>query len=239
MFYCDAHIHLLPRMDNGPHSLGESLAMLDTLQRVRTRRLVLTPHFDCRTETCAHFLSRRKESYGILRKQAGPLLNRVKCLLSAQVYLCPGVSKLPLLERLCITNTRCLPFELPLSGIDRHTMAELAHIMHKRKLTPIITCAERYFLMYKPQDYEILSNLPHTVYQFTARALCDKPILYEAVRLLHTGHTVIIGSNAHGADHRGPIDEKMMEMLENQCGKGVFQALSLKTAAFFKDAFSD
>ena len=239
MFYCDAHIHLLPHMDNGSFSLDESLAMLEVLQRVRTRQLVLTPHFDCRSETCAHFLSRRKESYSLLRKKAGSLLHRMKCLLSAEVYLCNGISKLALLERLCITNTRCLPLELPLSGFNRQMMAEMAHILHKRKLTPMITCTERYFLMYSQQDYAVLANLPGTIYQFTARALCDKPILYEAVRLLHTGHIVVVGSNAHGMDRRGPVDEKMMEIIENQCGKSVFEALSLKTAAFLKDAFEN
>ncbi|MBQ8175283.1 MAG: hypothetical protein IJ009_07790 [Clostridia bacterium] len=238
MFYCDAHIHLLPHMDNGPRTIDESLSMLEILQRVRTRKLILTSHFDMRSETCAHFISRRKESFTKLRNQAGPLIRHMKMLLSAEVYLTQGVSRLPLLERLCISHTRCLPLELPLAGFDRHMMAEFAHLLHKRKIIPIISATERYFLMYSQRDYETLSGLPNVVYQFTANALQNKDILYEAIRLLHTGHSVILGSNAHGYDHRMPVDEKTEEFITKSCGASVFQAFSLKTASYFKDAFS-
>ena len=165
-------------------------------------------------------------------------MHRMKLLLSAEVYLTQGVSHLPLLERLCIPHTRCLPLELPLAGFDRQMMAEFAHILHKRKLIPIISATERYFLMYNQRDYETLASLPNSVYQFTANALQEKAILYEAIRLLHTGHTVILGSNAHGTDHRTPVDEKTEEFITSSCGESVFQAFSLKTAAYFKDAFS-
>ena len=225
-------------MDNGPQTIDESLAMLEILQRVRTRRLIVTPHFDHRFETCAHFLSRRKDSYSDLRKHAGPLLHRMKLLLSAEVYLSPGVSHLPLLDRLCIPNTRCLSIELPLGSFNRHMMAEIAHLLHKRKIIPIITATERYFLMYSKQDYETLTGLPNTVYQFTVNALHNKDILHEAIRLLHTGHYVVLGSNAHDSVRRKPIDEETERFITSECGSTVFEAFSLKTAAYFKDAFS-
>ena len=238
MFYCDAHIHLLPHMDNGPRSVDESVLMLQTLKQAHTRQLILTPHYDWRDETCAHFLSRRKESHSVLHKAAGHLMHRTKCLLSAEVYLTKGVSRLPLLEKLCIPCTRCLPLELPLSGFDRQMMAEIAHMIHKRKIIPIISATERYFLLYNRNDYTTLASLPNTVYQFTANALQNKDVLHEAVRLLNTGHTVILGSNAHGSEHRRPVDQEMEDFIHTGCAPSVFEAFALKTAAYFADAFS-
>ena len=116
-------------------------------------------------------------------------------------------------------------------------MAEITHLLHKRKITPIISATERYFLMYSQKDYATLAELPNTVYQFTAHALQNKDILHEAIRLLHAGKHVILGSNAHGTDRRAPIDEEAEQILAQTCGTAVFQAFSLKTAAYFKDAF--
>ena len=212
--------------------------MLEVLRDACTRQAILTPHFDHRTETCAHFLSRRKAAYIELKKSAGPLMRRLKLLLSAEVYLTEGVSRLPLLDRLCIPGTRCLPIEMPLSRFDRHSMAEIAHLLHKRKITPVISATERHFLLYNRQDYEKLTSLPDTVYQFTANALQNTDIMHEAVRLLNMGKTVILGSNAHNAVTRRPVDEACERYIATGCSRSVFLAFSLKTAAYFKDAFS-
>ena len=238
MLYCDAHIHILPRMDNGPSDVYESLSMLSIMKASHTKRLIATPHFDPEIETCASFLRRRRESLESLKKAATTELKRMQLLLSAEVRLCKGVSRLPLLEKLAIPHTRLVPFELPLAGFDRQMMLEFAHIIQKRKIVPVICNTERYFIMYEKDHYEKLRSLPYAVFQFGTTAFCDRNIFYEAVRLVNAGHTVLLGSNAHGLFRRPPFDEKSLDKIKQNSFETTFKLLALKTDSYLRNSFS-
>ena len=238
MLYCDAHIHILPHMDNGPRDVYESLSMLSLMKASHTKRLIATPHFDPDIETCASFLRRRRESFENLKKAATSELRHMQLLLSAEVRLCTGVSRLPLLEKLAIPNTHLVPFELPLAGIDRQTMLELAHIIQKRKIVPVICNTERYFIMYEKDHYEKLCSLPYAVFQFGTTALCDRNIFYEVVRLANKERTILLGSNAHGLHRRPPFDEKSADKIRQNSLETTFKLLAIKTDSYLRGSFS-
>ncbi len=238
MLYCDAHIHILPQMDNGPRDVYESLSMLSVMKASHTKRLIATPHFDPDIETCASFLRRRRESYEKLKKAATNELTRMQLLLSAEVRLCKGVSRLPLLEKLTIPNTHLVPFELPLAGFDRQMALELSHMMQKRKIVPVLCNAERYFIMYEKDHYEKLRSLPYAVFQFGTTALCDRNVFYEVVRLVNAGRTVLLGSNAHGLFRRPPFDEKLLDKIRQNSFEATFKLLALKTDSYLRGSFS-
>lgn len=227
-------------MDNGPQRPEESISMLRILKNARTRRIIVTPHFDPQMESCSTFLLRRKESFELLRKSAPvDALERMHLLLSAEVTLCPGVSRIPQIEKLLIPHTRCLPISLPIGKYTKECVTEISHLLHKRKIIPIICSLERYFLMYSKEDYKNLVSLPYTVFQIGTMALGNREIVYEAARLVNTGHTVLLGSNAHGAIRRPPLDEHTASKIKQQCGETVFKILALHTDAYFHKAFSN
>lgn len=204
--YCDAHVHLLPGMDNGPANPAEALAMLRMMQDSGTHRAVITPHFYHDQETVTAFLARRKEALRSLMTIADPI-QRFVFLLSAEVHISPGVSRLPLLERLLIPHTRFLPVELPLGALEDFAIRELSHLIHKRNIQPIICQCERHFILYSQPDYEKLISLPHTLYEFSANALFNDDVVTKIVRLITSNHTVLLGSNAHNASDRSPADK--------------------------------
>ena len=238
MLYCDAHIHILPKMDNGPADAYESLAMLSLMKTAYTKRLIATPHFDPEVESCASFLRRRRESLDMLKKAATTELKRMQLLLSAEVRLCKGVSRLPLLEKLVIPNTRLVPFELPLAGLDRPMLLELAHMMQKRKIVPVICNTERYFIMYEKDHYEKLRSLPYVVFQFGTNALHDRSIFYEIVRLANEGRTILLGSNAHGLLRRPPFDQNSLDKIKQNSFGSTFKLLAIKTDSYLRGSFS-
>ena len=237
MLYCDAHIHILPKMDNGPRDVYESLSMLSVIKTSHTKRLIATPHFDPEIETCASFLRRRRESFEELKKASTNELKRLQLLLSAEVRLCKGVSRLPLLEKLAIPNTRLVPFELPLGGFDRQMMLEFAHMMQKRKIIPVICNTERYFIMYERDHYEKLRSLPHVVFQFGTTSFSDRNVFYEAVRLTNEGRTVLLGSNAHGLQRRPPFDENSMDKIRQNSFETTFRIMAIKTDSYLRNSF--
>lgn len=104
MYYCDAHIHLLPNIDNGP-SLPVAVDMFRELKRENFRQAIATPHYDPQLEDCHRFLRRRRERYNELIDALQDDYTRFHLLLSAEVHICPGVSLVSQLDKLCIPGT--------------------------------------------------------------------------------------------------------------------------------------
>lgn len=234
--YCDAHIHLLPDLDNGPCAASEALFMLRAMQDNGCRHAVLTPHFYHDRETVSSFLSRRNTAFASLLSLAEPI-SRFLFALSAEVHISPGVSRLSQLERLLIPHTRFLPVELPIGRLDDFVIRELSHIIHKRNIQPIICQTERHFLLYTSADYEKLVSLPHALYAFSAPALLNRDIITEIVRLVTSDHRVLVGSNAHNMQDRRPIDRDLEDEISRHSAT-VYKMLCLQTAAYLKPAFS-
>lgn len=223
-------------MDNGPVNPDEALSMLRMMRDNGTHRAVITPHFYHDRETVTAFLSRRKEALAALTAAASPI-KRFQFLLSAEVHISPGVSRLPLLERLLIPHTRFLPVELPLGCLEDFAIRELSHIIHKRSIQPIICQCERHFILYSQADYEKLSSLPHTLYSFSANALFNDDVVTKAVRLITANRTVLLGSNAHDSKDRPPVD-KAFEQKISQNRATVYKILCQETENTLNSAFS-
>ncbi len=234
--YCDPHIHLLPNIDNGPQTMEESLRMLAILKECKTHRAVLTPHFDPDSESITSFLGRRQIAERHFRESAS--LSRFRYLLSAEVAIVPGIAHDSKIEKLLIPHTRYLPISLPVGRLDTYIIRELAHMLHKRKIKPIICQTERHFLFYSKEDYERLITLPYTTFLFSAPSMADSKIFQEVLRLHVRGHEVMIGSNAHDACTRPPETENLLRAISAHHGERLYHSLCLHTNAVLDVAFS-
>ena len=67
MRYIDFHTHILPEMDDGAKSVGESLEILKTAHLSGAQTVLLTPHFLTR-EPVPDFCARRNSKYALLKK---------------------------------------------------------------------------------------------------------------------------------------------------------------------------
>ena len=237
--YCDGHIHILHKIDTGPAFVEESVTMLRMMQYRGVRRLVLTPHYNMDRESISVFLSRRQKSYReFLAAVRAAELYKPHCVLTAEVDFMPGISRAAHLEKLLVPHTQYLPIDLPLGRFDKWMMAELAHLMHKRKIHPIICNSERHLIYANDVDAEKLFGLPYTVYQFSWRALTKRELSYRIFRLIQSGKTVIFGSNAHAPVGRAPEDGLLEDNIVRLHGEAVYKSLQLRTNAFFDQAFS-
>ncbi len=234
--YCDPHIHLLPNLDNGPQTVEESLRMLSILKEHKTHRAILTPHYDPDQESIAAFLARRKIAERQFLQAAS--LSRFHYVLSAEVAITPGISHAQKLEKLLIPHTRFLPVSLPVGRLDTYVIRELAHMLHKRNIRPIICETERHFLFYTKEDYERLTTLPYTTFLFSAPAMADSALFQEVLRLHVRGCEVIVGSNAHDSSTRPPETEDLIRAIALHHGERLYHSLALRTNAVFDPAFS-
>lgn len=231
--YYDAHIHLLPGIDNGP-CLDVAAEMLRILKRERCRLAIATPHFYIDRESCSSFLRRRREKYQELRAALPDECKRFRLLLSAEVFLSEGISQAPQLHKLCIPGTRYLPIELPMGKFEDWMMREISNILHKKHLHLLVCHLERYHFMYSPTDYKRLCGLPNTIYQVSANALLQTEISHDVIRLSLAGKTVILGSNAHNALDRPPISEALVNKITSMGGETAYRLAHDQTIQLFR-----
>ena len=230
--FTDIHLHLLPGMDNGPARPWESERMFDLLYANGVRAAVLTPRFDADRETIDAFLIKRRLSYAKLKEILGEKAHHFGFYLSAEAVLTSGLSSLPSLPSLCIPKTNILPLSLPIS--DRLTpdiMKELAFLIQKRKLRPLLCHIERPYLFYSEKEFDRLLSLPSSLFQVSAHALSDSRFAFLLFRKISEGKEILLGSNGHNARSRPPL--LFPEPLPEGISKRTLLALARRTHLLF------
>ncbi len=204
--FADAHVHLLPRIDNGPCRLWEAEDMLRAMYAAKVRAAVLTPHFNADDEGIAEFTVRRKLAFTSLLQAVPDLRRNFRFFLSAETELVPGVSSLRDLSELCIPKTRYLPVTLPIGTyIPPEIMREIATLIQKRKIYPLICHLERYITFYKEKELQKLLSLPCAIFCISPAGLdCDDTARL-IFRNLQAGKRFLIGSNGHNTRSRPPV----------------------------------
>ena len=64
----DWHSHVLPALDDGSHSIAQSLEMLTMLKEQGVDTVIATPHFYANDESVEKFLERRERSARALKR---------------------------------------------------------------------------------------------------------------------------------------------------------------------------
>ncbi len=168
------------------------------------RIFVATPHFDHERESVSEFLLRRRLSISSLREAFGKDFRYLHLLPSAEVILSPGVGMLPELPHLAIPGTDLLPVLFPIGDrIPEDAMREIAVILQKRRLTPLLCHAERAFPFYGERFLELLCR-QNIAFLFTPYALTDTALATLLMQALRRGARLFLGSNAHDLEGRPP-----------------------------------
>ena len=173
--FCDAHCHLLPRMDTGPSDVAESIAMIKAMSEAGTRQILVVAHYDPRCgKTVSSYLKQRAARQKQLNHAISLHLSRsLHMRYAAQIPLLPGISHSPHLMKLCVEGTNLLPITVYESTMKRWMIKDIAHMVQKRNITPIICHMERYALIFSDHDFKALASLPQTLFQLSAAALTD------------------------------------------------------------------
>lgn len=237
--YCDGHIHILPGLDTGPLFVGESMEMLRVMQDQGIRRMVAASHYNMQRESVADYLARRKISYRTFMNAARDEgLSKPHCIPVAEVDFMPDISRVPNLERLVIPNTRYMLIDLPIGKISTWMMRELAHMIQKRKIYPIVCNTERHLIYDDESEQKRLFSLPYTAYQVCWNAMVDREFASRIIRLYQEGKNIIFGTNAHNASSRPPKMRHIEQCIVKNYGETLYKKFQLNTNAFYDPAFS-
>lgn len=134
----DIHTHLLPGVDDGSKSVGQSVDVLDAFTNAGVETVVCTPHLDASAAHAAPFDDHRARLAELIA--AAP--PGIALLSGWEIMLdCPGV---PLTDpRLCLGSSNALLVEFPRQVLPPNSTTELFRLRTSGR-TPVVAHPERY-----------------------------------------------------------------------------------------------
>jgi len=137
----DYHCHILPALDDGCHTVEESVAMARRLVAAGVSRVYCTPHcisglYDFSAEQVRAAVAALQQVFDV---EGIPLL-----LETGMEYYLDDFFPDRLEQPMTLGKTNLLLFELP-SSADARMLPEAARAIKKRGLTPLLAHPERYF----------------------------------------------------------------------------------------------
>lgn len=223
----DFHTHILPGIDDGSHSVEESLEMLRLEMSQGVDTIFLTPHFYAQEQYPEQFLKRRERAMEQLQN-AIPYDEAVpNFVLGAEVMYYPGMSKWEQLPRLALGQTGYILIEMPGNRVPGGAMRELEEIYMQRNLIPILAHVERYFQPLRIRELmDQLEDLP-VLLQLNGTYLIDRHTRKHAISLLKQGRVQLIGSDCHSLDWRKPCMDNVRKILDESLDDRTLQTLSM------------
>lgn len=215
----DFHSHVLPGIDDGSHSVEESLAMLKMEQDQGISRVVATPHFYANHDRPSQFLKRREESWEKLMEAAEDVGETPEILLGAEVHFFPGISDMEQLPELTIGGKQCILLEMPQSPWTEKMYREIGNIYFKQGIVPVIAHIDRYIQPFRTYGIpERLEDLPVMV-QANAGFFLRPATKRMAIRMLRKNQIHLLGSDCHNLQNRPPRLGEAAEWIRNKLGE--------------------
>ena len=209
----DFHTHILPKMDDGSSSSGESVRMLRASVSGGVTCIVLTPHFLAERESPERFLVRRKQC--MERLQTVWTEKSPRLIPGAETAYFDGISSMDALPGMCLGNSRCLLLEMPFCPWTERMISEVRYLSERGGYRIVLAHAERYLRFQKSDVFERLTDCGVRM-QMNAGFVIDLRTRRKALRLLKEGRVHLLGSDSHNMEYRPPNLGKACRILREK-----------------------
>lgn len=215
----DFHSHILPGIDDGSASLGESVQLLRLEAAQGVSHVLLTPHFYAAQDTPEQFLRRREQAYLRLCEEMQRHADLPQISLGAEVSFFPGMSESECLPLLTLAGGKCILIEMPPAPWPERVYRELDQIWLLQGIIPVIAHIDRYigpFRTYRiPQR---LARLPVLV-QANGSFFLNRATAGMAMRMLKADRIHLLGSDCHNLTDRKPNLDAVAARIRGKLGE--------------------
>ena len=218
----DYHTHILPHMDDGSRSSGDSIRMLTALKEQGVDTVCLTPHFFGKKESPDRFLKRRQETYEHLKNKLPADMPQL--LLGAEVKYYHGVSRMEKLPLLRLEGTRILLLEMPFSHWNDDAVSEVLELQNSGEITVMLAHIERYLIWQERSTWlRLLEN--GVLMQSNAEFFFTPVVRSQAVKMYRQGRVHFLGTDTHNLTTRGPHMDLALRTIERRLGTDAVRQL--------------
>ena len=212
----DIHTHILPGMDDGAASSGESCAMLRALKEQGVGAIIATPHFKGHRDTLQGFFARRDACYErLMQHYDGEVMPEI--YLGAEVRYFKGITESPDFPKLALGKSSYILLEPPYGAFPDGMAAELKNFVNLGGGKLIIAHVDRY-LADNPWDTVCaLCDGEGIRGQVNAEALLRFIGRKKAVALLENRICSYLADDTHDMAKRRPMMAPALKQIEKLC----------------------
>ena len=201
----EAHIHVLPGIDDGSDSVETSQKMMEILRQQGVDRIIATPHFYAHREKDVEtFLAKREAAFDALGRPENMRLG-------AEVRIEQGVSLLPGIEKLAIEGSDLILMEFPYAKFAPWMIEEVYNLADTYGLTPIIAHVHRYFDFFTTDQLKSVLSMGGVIFQANNEYLETHKERKLIKGLMKDGYPLIFGSDAHNLGSRKPNWDRLVK----------------------------
>lgn len=224
----DFHTHVLPGIDDGSHSVRQSLHMLEMQQAAGITHIVATPHFYARKDSVEAFVKRRTDSVRRLKEaMEGTDLAGITLRCGAEVYYFEGIGKTSMIEQLCMEDSRLILLEMPFCQWEKAMLSDVKALL-EQGITVVLAHIERYLSYQKDKSvWEAIFSLP--VYaQVNGGSFLHWNRRRPCLGFIRDGYAVILGSDCHNTESRQPNLGEARHVIEKKLGASVLTEIDTR-----------
>ena len=197
----DFHTHILPCMDDGSGSVGESAAMLREEMEQGIRNVVLTPHFHARDDSIPSFLCRRQQAWNHLLPHLPPQCPNL--FLGAEVGYFQGISAAEGIRQLRVEGSSLLLLEMLFCRWTERMAEDVLKLHGREGIQVVLAHVERYASMQPKQMWTYLRG-NGILMQADVSFLADWRSRHRGLRMISGGEIHFLGSDCHNMTNRRP-----------------------------------
>lgn len=201
----DFHSHILPGMDDGSSSVGESLEMIRVSEEQGVKVIALTPHFYADRTHPDRFLEKREKSFGMLSEAYTG--NKVRFVLGAELQYFEGMAQMDELPLFRIGDSACLLIEMPFRPWTNRMVEDILDVNSRRGFHVVLAHVERYFGIAKPKMLETLFEDGVSA-QLNGESFLRFGGRHPLYRMINGGCVRALGSDSHNMTTRKPCLEE-------------------------------
>ena len=200
----EAHIHILPGIDDGSDSVETSMAMLRTLISQGVTEIIATPHYyHHREKSLEHYLDKRQRAFEKLQAAMKAENIDIPFRLGAEVSIERGISEVSGIEKLAYTNSDVILLEFPYDRYQPWMEDEIYNISSAYQLKVIIAHIHRYLTLFTAKDLDHALSMD-VIFQVNNEAFGSFREKRFVQKLLKEEYPIIFGSDSHNVGERKP-----------------------------------
>lgn len=221
----DLHSHILPAIDDGSQSVGESLELMEISKRQGIELMVATPHFYAEKDSPEAFFERRERAEEQLCDAMFSEFLYPKLMVGAEVAYFDSLVRSDVLPKLCIRGTNVLLLEMPFRQWSKKVISDVIDIQKVTGLQVLIAHINRYIQF---QGRGVLESfLEQGIWiQSNADAFLSKHTVKQALNMLGKNQIHVLGSDCHNLQARRPNIKEASEVITAKAGEQTMTRLT-------------
>ena len=223
----DLHTHILPGIDDGSRSVGESVQMIEAEKAEGVTTIVATPHFYAQRISISRFLERRQQAFDSVKKAVEEETKVPQILVGAEVYYFPGIGRADQIPLLTIEGTKTLLLEMPFAQWNDEVCRDVDDLIRRQKLRIVLAHTERYIRLQKDKkSWDRILDM-NVLVQLNAESILRKNSLFGPDRTkrfcldyIRDHDAFLLGSDCHNLTDRRPNLRQAGEVIRSLYGEG-------------------